>query len=184
MSETMTELKPCPLCGTKLAGINKVEGWRWVHPFADPGYCPLAGLSLAKCSIPAWNRRTPDAAALSAAEARGREDEREAFARAADEYRHPDTGIRIEAAAWEWLSCDEQFALATKIAANVGYVLLPEVSIQDAEDGPQPAVYLPTASVALLYQVGHLHSLPALSRRPAAGEWTPFYASPPPSAKD
>ena len=32
------------------------------------------------------------------------------------------------------LSCSEQFALAERIAANVGYQLVPEMSIQQAEN--------------------------------------------------
>lgn len=32
------------------------------------------------------------------------------------------------------LSCDDQHDLAKQIAANVGYELVPEVSIQEAED--------------------------------------------------
>lgn len=35
---------------------------------------------------------------------------------------------------WENLSCDGQFALAKKIAGNIGYVLVPEPSISEAED--------------------------------------------------
>lgn len=37
-------------------------------------------------------------------------------------------------ASWADLSCQEQFDLATKIAANVGYVLAPEPNIQAAEN--------------------------------------------------
>lgn len=48
--------------------------------------------------------------------------------------------------AWDALSCDDQFALARRIAANVGYVLVPEPSIQDAEDAAaedqSPAAWL------------------------------------------
>lgn len=39
---------------------------------------------------------------------------------------------------WENLSCDDQYTLARQIAANVGYVLTPEPSIQEAEDAPSP----------------------------------------------
>lgn len=39
-----------------------------------------------------------------------------------------------DAALWQALSLDEQFALARRIASNVGYVLISEPSIQEAED--------------------------------------------------
>jgi hypothetical protein len=37
---------------------------------------------------------------------------------------------------WSGLSCEGQFELATKIAANVGYVIVQEPGIQAAEDRP------------------------------------------------
>lgn len=33
------------------------------------------------------------------------------------------------------LSCDDQFEIAKRVAANVGYTLAPGTSIQEAEDG-------------------------------------------------
>lgn len=44
----------------------------------------------------------------------------------------PDTEGEAQPVAWQNLSCDEQFDLATKIAGNIGYNLTPETAEIDA----------------------------------------------------
>jgi hypothetical protein len=84
---------------------------------------------------------------------------------------------------WQSLSCDDQFELARKIASNVGYVLVPEQSIQDAEDSaPVPDFYAPTNR---LHALGtDLGNVPLIKRAPSTEHdhlWTPLYLHPSPS---
>jgi len=88
-----------------------------------------------------------------------------------------------EPVAWQHLTPDEQFTLAVRIAANVGYDLVPEKTIQGAEDeadAARPAFYAPSNR---LHALGtDLGNVPLIKRAPPteyAHLWTPLFTHPP-----
>jgi hypothetical protein len=151
------ELLPCPFCRTadhlSLRSVGSVTADMHARPYQVMCHhldCEAVSGPVAygkDAAIAAWNRRPASPVGVSAVT-----DEMVAAACMANlnplaepsstERRNMRAALQAALSpkgeapeGWQDTSCDDQFALAKRIAANVGYVLVPEPEIETTNDG-------------------------------------------------